>query len=225
MTNDNLINKIEFKYVNYKGKKVYIGFIGKNGGYYKVRVQIMVIKDDKIFFAFGEDPKGKSGWFPGGGLEVNTIEETKQDIPKLLDHICYHESQEEIRITCKKWINTGYYRYYTYKPTAGNKDGFPGCPKIIKEDGTESNSDILGSLSFMYIGVYDKPYTGKIAKRDQSPLFSKGTFYTYEEIEPYLTIEEKEAIKAYNPNIVKISNRKFSWEDISAILSYDIKRF
>ncbi len=219
----NLLNKIKFKYVNYKGKKDYIAFIEKDKGFYKVRAKIIVIKDNQLFFCMDKTKKpgeNDSGWFPGGSLEVATKEEAKKDPLALLYTIIKHESQEEMRITCKKWIFCEQDDWYFYD-TKKDKSTFTGCPKIIDEETREeSNSNILGTYSLLFIGVYDKKYTGTIAQRDKNEKVLKlGAFRTYEEIHDYLNINEKQAIKNYNPELVKIKKEKFSYEYLYDIIS------
>ena len=222
-----LLNKIQWKYVSYKGKKDYIAFVKCKGGLAKVRAKIIVIKDDKIFCVKASDTERKKTYnvdtpfyFPGGSLEVSTKEETKIDPEKLIYKIADHESKEEMRIICKNWINTGMDDMFTYDPNK-DKKAYTGMPIILDENtGEETNELIAGTYSVIFIGVYDRSFNGKIAQRDiNTKVKNNGSFIKYQEIYKYITPNERTAIKQYNPELAKLEKANFSYESKNSLIT------
>ena len=104
---------------------------------------------------------------PGGGTEPN----------KSCEEQCSRECQEEAFITPK---NLRYVLTY--------RDKYPN---------PSPNNDYVGHITYLYIGEYDRKFTGNVAPTDRDSRISKGDFFEIEEIYDELIEPHKQGLMRY----------------------------
>lgn len=124
---------------------------------------------------------------PGGGTEPN----------KSCKDQCTRECQEEAFITPK---NLKYILTY--------KDKYPN---------QSPNNDYVGHVTYLYIGEYDRKFTGNVAPTDKDSRISKGDFFEIEEIYDELIEPHRQGLMKYF-NIHEASILESESEDIHTII-------
>ena len=163
----------------YKGVYHPIVWVGKEP--YRPRVEMLVIKDARYVFLRLKDgiektPPDKRTYkytIPGGSLDA--------DSSKLEQAIA--ETNEEALINVSLVYNTGVSYYSRYEP------GF-----ILK--GGDMPLEYVGSMSDVFIGVYDGPYDkSKVEEKDlDDDIANNGKFYEITKVAKYLRTEHIEAL-------------------------------
>ena len=161
-----------------KGKGVPMLIMHKNNKNWRMRSELLLFKDNKLFLA-KEDKVNSYGLkykLPGGGIDGTN---------ESIESSAARECEEEAKITPKNLKYTGIEIEYKY----------PNPPSwhllILNPDGIYYD----GAISFVCIAEYDKPYEGSVKKMDQDPAVSKGRFYSYDEVKDILSEKHKKLFK------------------------------
>ena len=166
---------------NEKGLNPLVTVEGRNEQF-RGRSEMIVIKDDEMFIQFKPAGSNRLYDIPGGGWEPN---EAHVDA-------AIRETKEEIRVVTKdvKYVSSYLELFNNGKVPNWIKDNFS------KEDQWN------GCFTDLYIGKYDKKYTGNIDKEDQDSMIHKGKWEKVKDVFPDLNIFHQEAIKKYFPELV-----------------------
>ena len=148
---------------------------------WRVRAELLLMKDDQLWLMKEDKPNhyGLMYKLPGGGID---------DTEEYIEDACIRECTEEILIVPKNVIYTG----------VDIKQVYPHIPEWHKITLWKDNIRYDGSLSFICIGEYDKPYKGYVKKVDRmSNMVQKGKFYQYSEIKRILHPKHRKVIEKY----------------------------
>lgn len=137
------------------------------------RSEILIIKGDQVFIKFKEKNKYD---LPGGGWEKDEGHKTS----------AVREAMEEARIECKNVEYLDTYVEVFDEPKNWVKD------KFDKKDWW------YGYYTEVYVGEYDKKYTGHIDDVDKDPgMLNKGKFYPIKDVYSRLSDVHQEALAEY----------------------------
>ena len=177
----------------YKGVYNPIYWVGKDP--YRPRVETLVIKDARYLYAnikdnidsIPPDKRTHSYSIPGGSLDADSTKIQQAEA----------ETNEEALIKVTLLYHSGISYYDLYEP------GF-----ILK--GGDTPLEYVGSISDVYVGVYDGPYDKSLVEeKDLDPdMAEHGKFHDIKSIAKYLRKEHIDAL---------ISS-KFVAEDVKAVL-------
>ena len=139
------------------------------------RSEALVINGERVYLWMKDDNTYE---LPGGSWDKN---ESHEDA-------AYRETKEEARFIVKDLFHIGNYLRMVDTPHKWVKENIP------KKDWW------YGYYTEVYIGTYDKPYTGYIAKEDQDEIVKKGEFYEIKKIYHKLKPIHQQAIDWYFRN-------------------------